>query len=794
MSETQTRSRLAAILAADAVGYSRLMSADDRATVAALDAARAFFRKHIEASPGRVVDMAGDSVLAVFETAAGAVSAALATQRDVEASTNEVPSEQRLLFRIGVHLGDVIEKTDGTIYGDGVNIAARLQALAPAGGVVISDAVRGSVKNRVAARFVDLGRQSVKNIAEPVRAFQVQPTDGKGAPAIAAPRRMSWISGAIAVVIALIVGGGWYTLHGGLSLPTNGSTDAKSIAVLPFENISDDKDTSYFADGVHEDLLTQLALLGDLKVISRVSVMDYRNTKKNVKQIGAELGVGSVVEGSVRRAGNQVRVTAQLIDAKADKHLWAKTYDRDMKDIFAIQSELATDIAKSLKVSLDPQDEKRLAKRPNDNLAAYDQYLRYQEMVNEAAGSIRLSAKALDRVALLTKAVELDPRFALAWAKLGMEHARVYRWGFDASQERLVKAREAIERATALSPDDPHIKIDVAEYYRAGLSDYPKAGKLFEDVLATAPNNVEALLGLARVRTAQLQWGERVALLERALALDPRNASTLSSLSFQYREFRQFDRALALARQLCDLRPADADLKANVYLIEYWKTGSWDSYDEWRRGLPKDAATALAGVQFLDMNRALARRDFNEAERLLDIRPAELSTPRSSGEIALNEMSRALLLQAKGDRPLAIKTAQRAQKLLDSELKAQPDPNQDELLTAISTLHAFFGRREEAFAALGKAIALARDRGNMLYAVETQRHSLQLHALLGNRKEALEELARQVKRPAVMVHELRTDVALASLWDDPQFLALINDPASNKPISFDVKYGLVVEK
>src|SRR5438067_7718183 len=199
MADTGLRQRLAAILAADAVGYSRLMSADDHGTVAALDAARAVFRKHILASHGRVVDMAGDSVLAVFETAAGAVSAALATQTALEAAVGEVPAEQRLLFRIGVHLGDVIEKTDGSIYGEGVNVAARLQALAPSGGIVISEAVRGSVKNRVAARFVDLGKQSVKNIAEPVRAFQVQGTSGKASgmgPGVGA-RRAWWRAGGV---------------------------------------------------------------------------------------------------------------------------------------------------------------------------------------------------------------------------------------------------------------------------------------------------------------------------------------------------------------------------------------------------------------------------------------------------------------------------------------------------------------------------------------------------------------------------------------------------------------------
>ena len=786
MSETQTRHRLAAILAADAVGYSRLMSADDRATVAALDAARAIFRKHIQASQGRVVDMAGDSVLAVFETAAGAVSAALGTQRDLEVATTEVPSDQRLLFRIGIHLGDVIEKDDGTIYGDGVNIAARLQALAPAGGVVISDAVRGSVRNRIPARFVDLGKQTVKNIAEPVRAFQAQGAESGGTPAIARPRHVSWVVGAIAVVVALMVGGSWYALHGGLSMPKSDSADAKSIAVLPFANISDDKDTAYFADGVHEDLLTQLALLGDLKVISRTSVMDYRNTKKNVRQIGSELGVASVVEGSVRRAGNQVRVTAQLIDAKSDKHLWAKSYDRELKDIFAIQSELATEIAKQLKVSLDPQDQKRLAKPPTDNLEAYDLFLRAQELRHQTVGSIRIISTTNDRIALLSKAVELDPQFALAWARLASEHARASVLGVDRTASRRDLADAAFQKAQTLAPDDPLVKIEAGYYYFYARRDLKQAEKAYADVLAVAPYNTDALLGLAYVHLRQLQWVEYVALLERALKSDPRNPQTVNSLAYQHLEFRQYEPAIALFRQFSDLRPGNYDAQVKLYVAEYWRTGSWDAYDRWRQALPPGAETTSARLRFYDIDRALGKRDFDEAQRLLATQSSDLQD-YGYGKIE-DQVTRAVLLRAKGDVQSASKLARDALPQVKKELGKLPDD--PGLLDLEGTLHAILGDRDAAFSTLDRRVSVARDSGDLRYAENQQRDRLRLHALLGDKDRALAEVERQLKLPGTYPHALRVDPWIASLWDDPKFLALVNDPANNAPLSFDTKYGL----
>lgn len=799
MSSTDQRKRLVAILAADAAGYSRLMAADEAATVAALDAARAVFRTQIESNQGRVIDMAGDSVLSVFDTATGAISAALAIQQELEQLVAAAPEDQRMRFRIGVHLGDVIEKVDGTVYGDGVNIAARLEGLAEPGGITVSESIRTAVKGKVSAGFDDQGEQKVKNIAEAVRAYRVGPessaaasdTRGSKLPSpVPRPHPKRWLISALSLVLLLSVAAlGWlWSRHEASSTSPVGKADlaladSKSLAVLPFTNMSEDKSTAYFADGVHEDLLTQLALLGDLKIVSRTSVMEYRDTKKNARQIAAELGVGSLVEGSVRRAANHVRVSAQLIDARSDKHLWAKSYDRELKDIFAIQSELATEIAKALKVSLAPQEQTRLAKQPTDNLEAYDLFLRHQELVNSSAGSVRTVSSVKDRIALLSKALELDPKFALAWARLAAEHARAYSYGIDQTPARLKQAKEAMERAQALAPEDLLVKIEEGTYYHYALNDQVRAAKAFEGVLTFAPHNVDALFGLADVRLRQMQWGERVSLLERALAIDSRNPNTLIRLSNQYRDFRHFDRALRLLQQLINIRPADHDLKAKFHLTEYWQTGSWDSYDRWRSTLPKGAELESARVRNVDADRAIARRDFNEVLRLTDVDSEDVRSLIDSRDKAFKGVLRALVLRAKGEPSRAVETARMALRLLASEL--QKTPTDTSLLSDKARLHAILGEHQMAFATLARAMALAKDEGGTRWAEIHQRRSLELHALLGDRKEALAELSRQLKMPESQANDFRVNLSLASLWDDPQFQVIVDDPANNAPLPLE---------
>lgn len=393
MSDADQRNRLVAILAADAAGYSRLMAADASATVAALDAARAVFRTQIEANQGRVVDMAGDSVLGVFETAAGAVAAALAVQQVLNSIAGDTPEDQRMRFRIGVHLGDVIEKSDGTIYGDGVNVAARLEGLAEPGGVAISDAVRGSVKNRVDTTFEDLGEQAVKNIAEPVRAYALRPQG-------AAPTGNTKRSASI--------------------------TEGKpTLAVLAFDNMSGDPEQEYFCDGITEDIITDLSKISGLAVVGRQSSFAYKGSQSDLRRVGRELGVRYVLEGSIRKSGKHVRVNAQLIEAEAGTHVWANRYDRDVSDAFAMGDEIAEDIVTALDVKLAGGEEARVWRKAIMSPAARDVFFRGQ-----AAYFAPSPANILRARECFLETIRLEPDSAQAHASAGGTHALEVMFGW----------------------------------------------------------------------------------------------------------------------------------------------------------------------------------------------------------------------------------------------------------------------------------------------------------------------------------------------------------------------------
>jgi adenylate cyclase len=421
---TDLRQRLTAILAADAAGYSRLMAIDDRATVAALDAARAVFRAQIESNRGHVIDMAGDSVLAVFETAAGAVVAAIAVQRELGMSSDAAPQDRQMLFRIGVHMGDVIEKADGTVYGDGVNIAARLQALAEPGGVIVSDAVYGAVRGRVSAEFVDQGEQRVKNIAHPVRAFRV----ASGGPSANRSAATSTSSAPV------------------LRLP-----DKPSLAVLPFNNMSGDPEQEYFADGITEDIITDISKVSGLFVIARNSSFTFKNQSVDIKDVGRKLGVRHVLEGSVRKAGMRVRINVQLIDAESGGHVWADRYDRDVEDIFLVQDEVTRKIVQMLEVTLTGSERARSQGRGKVNAEAYDYLIRARSCLLNFNAAALIEARAM-----LERALAIDPALAQAYAYLAIACCTEYvnAWNGRTAgdlEQALAFARKACE----VNPHEP---------------------------------------------------------------------------------------------------------------------------------------------------------------------------------------------------------------------------------------------------------------------------------------------------------------------------------------------------
>jgi adenylate cyclase len=486
MNDTELKQRLAGIMVADVAGYSRLMAADERATVAALDAARTVFRSAIESNHGRVIDMAGDSVLAVFETAIGAVAAALGVQEALGAAAGTVPEGQRMRFRIGVHLGDVIEKTDGSVYGDGVNIAARLEGLAVPGGITVSDAVRCAVRSKIAAEFFDQGEQSVKNISHPVHAFSMQAAGMP--PANAAP------AGA----------------------PRERAVDKPSILVLPFANMSGAPEQEFFADGLTEDILTDLSRFRELFVISRNTSFKYKGQTVDVKKVACELGVRYVVEGSVRKSGNRVRITVQLIEADSDHHVWAERYDRELEDIFAIQDEVTSAIVATLAGRLAADALSRAERTPPANMAAYECLL--EAKIRHHRSNRNDNGLALG---LVRRAVDLDPKYAhaRAWHACILGQQYVNGWCDDLKATEEAIAAE-LDIALGLDSNDSDVQRVLAAL-SVVRNDLDKAWFHQQRALALNPNDDLIVVQQGEILTWLGRGKEGTEWIRKAMRLNP---------------------------------------------------------------------------------------------------------------------------------------------------------------------------------------------------------------------------------------------------------------------------------
>ncbi len=502
MDVQELRRRLAAILSADAAGYSRLMAADEPATVQALDAARAVFRQQVEAQQGRVVDTAGDSVLAVFETAAGAVSAAMAIQQRLEASAASEPEDQRLHFRIGVHLGDLIEKADGTVYGDGVNIAARLQALADPGGIVVSDAVHGAVRGKVAADFVDRGEQLVKNLPHPVRAYAAvpgRPTPGPAAPPV--PPR--------------------------LPLP-----DVPSIAVLPFTNMSGDPEQDYFADGMVEDIITALARFGMFFVIARNSSFVYKG-----------------VEGSVRRAGGRLRITGQLVEAETGHHLWADRFEGALDDLFELQDRITGGIVTAIEGGIRHAEIDRALAKPTSSLQAHDLILRAFAAIRSGA-TPAVTAEALSFV---DRALQIDPRYAMA--KAVGAHVCFLRVasGYGSAEDVRTGLRYAEE---AVAEGYVNAQVLAVGGMTLGYLGYRAPGKpAFGFRYDEAQRAVDQALRLAPNLMAAQSFAGMVRVMIRMSPVDPTLGAITASISLAHLLEGRFELALDAAHRSIDEMP-----------------------------------------------------------------------------------------------------------------------------------------------------------------------------------------------------------------------------------------------
>ena len=513
----EVRQHLAAILAADVAGYSRLMAQDEHATVAALDAARLVFRSAIESQGGRVVDMAGDSVLAIFETARGALQTALAVQEQLAATAAKMPEARRMRFRIGVHVGDVIEKPDGTVYGDGVNIAARLESLAQPGGITVSEAVHGTVKT--VAMLEDQGTHKVKNIAEPVRAFAVR-TGSAARRRIF--RRRTAVATAVVVVAALTALIAWQQpwQRRGAEPQAAAALPAKpSIAVLPFENMGGDPEQSYFADGMTDDLITDLSKVAGLFVIARNSTFVYKGKSRDVREIAKTLGVRYVLEGSVRRSGGEVRINAQLIDATSGGHVWADRYDGDLRNIFALQDKVTRSVVGALAVELSRDEQERVSRRGTGNAAAYDAFLKgWQHYQKQTPEEFRAA------IADFKRAAELDPNYGRAYAALAATYWEVFRriWesrlGLHKHHEAQFLASDYLGKAMR---DPTSLVHQVASAMALQDRRYEEAIAEAKAAVAGDPNDADGYVVLAAALSFTGKSADALDLVEQAMRRNP---------------------------------------------------------------------------------------------------------------------------------------------------------------------------------------------------------------------------------------------------------------------------------
>jgi adenylate cyclase len=523
---TDVTRKLVAVFAADVEGYSRLMGADEVGTLKGLTERRAILDRLIGEHRGRIANTAGDSVLAEFGSAVDAVKCAVEAQAALAEANASLPPDRRISFRIGVHIGDVMIRA-GDLFGDGVNIAARLQTLANPGAVCISGATYDQVRKVVPMTFVDIGAQQVKNIQEPIRAYQVvAPREVREAPAHVAEADSP------------------------PPLP-----DKPSIAVLPFDNLSGDPEQEYFAHGMVEEIITALSRFKSLFVIARNSSFTYKGKAVDIKKVGRELGVRYVLEGSVRKASGKVRITGQLIDAITGAHIWADRFERDFDDIFALQDEVTVAVVSAIQPKLFHAEIEMATRRRPENLTAYDFYLRAMQQYYPSTREGLAEA-----ITLAHRALELDPRFGLVAALAGHCHMLNVLWGYTIDPQ--FDREEAIRlHRLALSIDDSDpdtlASASVTSAYMVG--DYESAIETSDRAVALNPNSFNAWHYRGWVYTTAGLSEEAVRSFERAMRVspvDPQLHRALSGIGYALIELRRFDEAIVAGKKALRLNPS----------------------------------------------------------------------------------------------------------------------------------------------------------------------------------------------------------------------------------------------
>jgi TolB-like protein/cytochrome c-type biogenesis protein CcmH/NrfG len=768
------------ILFLDIVGYSKLLSDKQREVfhrLTELVRATAQFRAAEEA--GKLVRLpTGDGMALAFFTS---IDAPVKCAQEISRKLHEWPELQ---LRMGIHSGPVDEVVDvndrRNVTGAGINLAQRVMDCGDAGHILLSRRVADDLQNysRWQPYLHDLGEAEVKhgvrvhvvnlfgddfgNSALPAKLRDIPPPPATRAK----PNRIGWLMAAL-LGLAVIAGtSAWFLSR----IPKRNAVNVpdKSIAVLPLENLTAEKENAYFADGIQDELLSDLAKVKELKVISRTSVMQYKaGITRNLKEIAQQLGVTNVVEGSVRREGNHIRVSVQLIDALADRHIWAQTYDRTLADSLALQGELATEIAAGVGATLSPQERARVEATPTKNTAAYDAYLRGRAL---AAGLTTDFSNVESAARSFQEAVNLDSSFALAWAYLSSAQSRVYWSGNDHTAARLAAAKDAADRAIALEPGLPETHLALGYYRYYGLRDFSGALAEFQLAEKTLPNDVEVLRAIGLIQRRFGHWDEAIAALRRVVELDPRNIESAGELAATYMAKRRFPDALAVADHILTVDPSNTQA-TGLKVFCLWAQGKVEAADSLLANpgasLPLRANQALAAHHFAEAADLLSKalkdaRDNEKGDIFLSLGLAQ----KRAGNVAA---SKAAYEQAVQEFTLALSNA-----AADSAAAAQ-------LHSDLGVAYAGLGDVGSAVTEGRKGVAMQPTSEDPFEGPLREEDMAVIYAFLGDADNAIPILKRWLHVPSstsITPELLRIDPTWDPIRNDPRFqeLVVVNKP------------------
>lgn len=770
-SKAAVRLAIGHVLFIDIVGYSKLLMGEQSELVGVLnDVVRETEEFQSAEAAGRLLRLpTGDGMALVFrDSPEQPVRCAM----QIAQALREHP---KLRVRMGIHSGPVNEVADvnerANIAGAGINIAQRVMDCGDAGHVLLSKHVAEDLQHYSEWRpyLHDVGQCEVKHeeMVSIVNLYTKEvgnpnpPRLKRAGLELRRRRRRNALLLAGSALAALLIAG-FFLLPRASAYKVD-----KSIAVLPFENLSDEKENAFFADGVQDDVLTNLSKISDLRVISRTSVMQYRGKPTNLREIGKALGVSNILEGSVRRSGSRVRVNVQLIDANTDEHLWASDYDRDVTDVFAIQSDLAREIANALQAKLSPAEKSQMTRKPTENGEAYLAFVQAHNL----SCAFEDTAKLKQSEQLYQRAIDLDPNFALALARYSQLESWMLRT-HDASSDHREKARSLAERALQLQPDLPEAHLALGFSYYYGDNNYEAALNEFEIAQRGLPNESDVYLAIGAIERRQGKWDDSTANLEKAASLNPKDAWPLQNLALNYQMLRNFDAANKTVDRALQINPRGVglwDIKIKLAIAE---KGDMTVYEQ---AVEKGKSFEVSDEERLKMigeeaNLLLFQRKYDQVLQLAQRFQDDLLA-RVPGLLAMKYFVIGIAQKGLGDDAAARTALLRSKNILEEQLKQKPEDA--DLRVGFAKVLAWLGEKDAAIAAAQRAMDLRPESKDAFEGPQITEQVAQVYAVLGDNARAIDLLDGLLNRPSeVTLHALKLNPAWDPLRSDPAFQAL----------------------